>query len=334
MKMPHSNLDIRHARGVTLVELMVGPAIGLLTVLVIAQTLFFSESQKRTTTSGADAQMNGALALYTLQRDIQMAGYGFASSPELLGCPISAKYGGANIATGAATPTFPTALVPLIIDATDPVRNTIRVLSSSKVTYSVPTRVIPPSYDPAAASKRYIFPVSSELGIAAGDLLLAAKDGSTKCEVFQASAAPTVAQQIDRADDGGRWNPAGFPEETYTDGNAIVNLGSLNDLTYSISANGSLQQTRFQLATDGTFAPSYTGARDLYPNIVAMQAFYGKDTNGDGVIDSYDRPRRPPTPGGSRSWRSASRWWRAALSTRRTRSRRRIRNGWSATSLR
>ena len=49
-------------RGVTLIELMVGLLLGLVVVLVTAQVLSFAEGQKRLTTGGADAQVNGALA--------------------------------------------------------------------------------------------------------------------------------------------------------------------------------------------------------------------------------------------------------------------------------
>jgi len=66
-------------RGVTLVELMVGLVIGLLATLVIAQVAIVFEGQKRSTTGGSDAQLNGALALQTLQRDIQLSGYGIAT---------------------------------------------------------------------------------------------------------------------------------------------------------------------------------------------------------------------------------------------------------------
>jgi len=58
---------MKHARGFTLIELMVAVALGLLTTLVIAQVFLQSEGNKRTTTSGSDAQVTGALALYALQ---------------------------------------------------------------------------------------------------------------------------------------------------------------------------------------------------------------------------------------------------------------------------
>src|SRR5512143_3307193 len=69
----------RHPRpsqaGFTLVEIMVGLAIGMLASVIIMQVLSVFESQKRTTTGSADAQTNGNIALYDIQRDLQLAGY-------------------------------------------------------------------------------------------------------------------------------------------------------------------------------------------------------------------------------------------------------------------
>jgi type IV pilus assembly protein PilW len=49
-----------HTAGFSLVEIMVGLAIGMLAVIVILQVFALSEGRKRTTTSGGDAQSNGA----------------------------------------------------------------------------------------------------------------------------------------------------------------------------------------------------------------------------------------------------------------------------------
>ena len=62
--------------GFTLIEIMVGLVIGLVATLVIMQVITAFEGQKRTTTGNADAQVNGSIALYNIQRQIQMAGYG------------------------------------------------------------------------------------------------------------------------------------------------------------------------------------------------------------------------------------------------------------------
>jgi type IV pilus assembly protein PilW len=62
--------------GFSLVELMVGLVIGLLATLVIMQVFSAFEGQKRTTSGTADAQTNGSIALATIQRHVQKAGYG------------------------------------------------------------------------------------------------------------------------------------------------------------------------------------------------------------------------------------------------------------------
>ena len=67
-----------HAKqtGFGLVEIMVALVIGLLTTLVIMQVFTAFEGQKRTTMGTADAQTSGSVALYSIARDIQMAGFG------------------------------------------------------------------------------------------------------------------------------------------------------------------------------------------------------------------------------------------------------------------
>lgn len=71
-----SKYVIVRQNGLSLVELLVALVVGLLAMLVVVQTSSFFEAQKRTTTSGADAQTNGAIALHLIARDIQSSGYG------------------------------------------------------------------------------------------------------------------------------------------------------------------------------------------------------------------------------------------------------------------
>lgn len=61
--------------GFSLMEILVGLVIGLLATMVIMQVFAVFEGQKRSTTGSADAQTNGSIALYTVTRDAQMAGY-------------------------------------------------------------------------------------------------------------------------------------------------------------------------------------------------------------------------------------------------------------------
>ena len=66
---------IRRA-GFTLIEVMIALLIGLIGIVVMMQTFSVSEGFKRTATSGTDAQINGGVALYLLEREIRLAGYG------------------------------------------------------------------------------------------------------------------------------------------------------------------------------------------------------------------------------------------------------------------
>jgi type IV pilus assembly protein PilW len=67
-------------RGFTLAEILVAMIISLLTVLAIMQSLSVFESIRRNTTGAGDAQTSAALAVYSLERDLRMAGYGMVSS--------------------------------------------------------------------------------------------------------------------------------------------------------------------------------------------------------------------------------------------------------------
>lgn len=67
---------VRHARGFSLVELMVGMVIGMIGVIIMMQIFSVSEGYKRATTGGDDAQNNGAISLYGMLRDLRQAGQG------------------------------------------------------------------------------------------------------------------------------------------------------------------------------------------------------------------------------------------------------------------
>ena len=76
-------------RGAGIVEVMVGLVIGMLVMIVVYQVYTVSEGQKRTVTSGSDAQANAAYGLFLLGRDLSIAGNGFASSAAALdGCAL------------------------------------------------------------------------------------------------------------------------------------------------------------------------------------------------------------------------------------------------------
>lgn len=276
---------------------MIGVLIGLLASLAVTQVMVNAEGQKRSTTSGSDAQVNGALALRMLQRELAPAGYGFAAVPASLGCALTATFNGAPIAG------FSSLLAPIVITpgaaAGDP--DTIRVLASGKTSYSLPLRIVSPGYDPALAATKTQFPVATVRSVEGpsattpGDLMIAVISSTSPCEVFRVSADPDVTPVVARADDD-KWNLAGYPQ-AYPEGSFLVNMGSFVDRTFSVNtATSSLRQRTLKIAADST--PSFEVPVDLFPNIVNLRALYGKDTNGDQVVDTWDNT----TPAGNAQW--------------------------------
>jgi type IV pilus assembly protein PilW len=73
--------------GFTIVELMVGMLIGLISIVVMFQIFAVSEGQRRTTSGAGDAQQNGVTSLYLMERDVRTAGYGL-NYYRLLGCKV------------------------------------------------------------------------------------------------------------------------------------------------------------------------------------------------------------------------------------------------------
>lgn len=273
-------------RGFTLIELMVGLAIGLIATLAMVSVMINSEEQKRTTTGGMDAQVNGALALTAMTREIEKAGYGFSSNPAIIGCALQNAYKGGSLAG------MPASLVPVVITAgVSGAPDTIRSIASNKNSFSVPINLVTPAYAPGATAftvasvrgvKGPVFDASGNV-VATGDLMVAATDSTTACQIFEVTADPSGAA-VDRADTA-NWNPAMYPNVGYGFGSVLVNLGKFRDVTYSVS-NGDLLQGSLVLATDGTASyQTFT----MYNNIVQLQAFYGKDTNNDGSVDSWDK---------------------------------------------
>jgi type IV pilus assembly protein PilW len=281
------------ADGFTLIELMIGLLLGMLTVLVITQVLALSEGKKRTITTGSDAQVNGALAIYTLQRDLQMAGYGLSSKPEAIGCPLSGSLTVAG--SPSVTEAYTGTLAPVVItQGTEGASDTLTVLQARKSGFSVPIV--------ATAQSSDYFTVLSSLGAKAGDLMAAiptAWSASVPCRLFSVTddgAGSTSntglwALRVPHVEGGNvSWNdndalsliPAAY----------LLNLGNLGYSQYSVNANLALQ-----LTTRTATAASSTS--ELFPQIVNLQALYGKDTNNDGVVDRYD----DVTPTTNAGWR-------------------------------
>lgn len=283
-------------RGFTLIELMVGVALGLLATVVIATVLLQSEGNKRTTTSGADAQVMGAAALFTLQRDIQQAGYGVTSVPGSLGCPLAGSFD-SNVVLNPAVDR----LAPVVIDfGATADSDTITVMASGKAGSSVPINLAAPH-----AQIDSTFTVASNFGVRVNDLLLAVPatwDASNGCSLFMATAATPTNEVPHAATIGWNVSSAIFPSTGYAAGSRLVNLGAapvrrrytVNPATWSLQ----MQDTMAITAAGKVRAP-----QDMFSQIVLVKALYGKAAVPGGPVTSYSKDT-PTTDAGWRLVRS------------------------------
>ncbi|GLR13905.1 hypothetical protein GCM10007907_26950 [Chitinimonas prasina] len=91
--------------GMSLVELMVGMVVALITTIAIMETYRGYEGQRRTTSASSESQTSGQFAHYQLDRDLRMAGYGLTNVRAAVGC----NFGAAFAASLAPTNVFPAA---------------------------------------------------------------------------------------------------------------------------------------------------------------------------------------------------------------------------------
>jgi len=292
MTMRAATLPHRRQQGFTLIELMVGVVLGMLTILAIAQVLVVSEGRKRTITSGADAQISGALGLYAIQREVQMAGYGVSANPAALGCMVKYKVDTNPIANFT--------LAPVVIENGADGSNIITVLKSTKSSFSVPIKIT----ENHAADGSY-FVVQSAVGVVENDLLIAvpptpsATDWCSVVQVKQGATNLLTTINIPHAEaSDADWNQpasanllptAGYPAA----GSYLLDVGALSLRRFSVDTATQALQTSTLSRAGGM----WTTAEDAQPQVVMLRAMYGKDTNADNVVDTYDNDTPATTAG-------------------------------------
>jgi type IV pilus assembly protein PilW len=309
--------------GFSLVEILVGMVMGLLGMIIIFQVFEVSESVKRTSTAGGDAMQYGALALYSIERDIRTAGAGI-NSPLLAGCTT-------HMYDAKATPKVRPAitLVPFVIDV-DPVDKTLPDMltmtygNSQSQGYAVEmTNVMGLPTDALKVKHRY--------GFLPTNLVVIAQKGKP-CWYAEITGLPTTPTETDLllhgtsayADINGnmvepRYNgPSGFTDE---DGNVTLYEGGKSyeesPKIYNVSSTPSRNVYSVDMATAQLMLDSNRndGMAAVADNIVQLKAQYGHD-NGvndgtvtnttyvalDGMVDNYSSTM--PTGATSTDWLS------------------------------
>lgn len=253
-----------HAKGFSLVEVMVGMTVGLLSMLVIMQTFTLYENQKRTTTAGSDAQGNGLMALVNLEQQIRAAGAGFANSSAFTCAttyawndtsgPLAVAFSPVKITDGGATGS-----------------DTITIQTASNFLGSIPASITVTM--PSSSSE---LNVSRTTGFTTNDLVLVS-NGSGNCTLMQITQVQPAALKLQHNPGGSpSYNPStsyqssnGWP--AYATGDTILDIGQMSNSTFSINIKNNLQDQVSLLSA----AASIPSTQELVTDIVSVQAQYG-----------------------------------------------------------
>ncbi|MEP7155320.1 MAG: PilW family protein [Betaproteobacteria bacterium] len=274
---------LRSSGGFSLVELMVAVAVGLIGMLAIMQAFDSNERIKRSTTGVGMSQANGAIALYTLERDIRMGGYGFVQK-DALNCSGFASlqwyYGGTYSSTTLPSPggaRAPIVLAPIVIqDGGAAAPDTITVTYGTDEKVLIPTVV---GNSPPAGQMS----VAANYGFDTNDLMLVAQPGACMLYNVTAPVAGDAATIIRIATGAtGPFNPpsATAYSPVIANTSAVMNLGQLVVNKYDVSVSDFRVTPMFTNIGVAGQLPVYSNLPQVIGNdIVDLRAYYGKDTS-------------------------------------------------------
>jgi type IV pilus assembly protein PilW len=311
-------------RGLNLIEVMVGLAIGMIGVVIIMQALQFFEARQRTTTAGSDAQVTGTLAMYELDRDIKQAGMGFGRAARdgaantYLGCIVDASATAvppAPGASGTANFNFDFEFSPVVItQGAAGAPDQIDVLYGSSRLY-VTGQVFDASPGPFSKTTRVI------AGFQPGDLVIIAAETGGQCALAEITSNTNAdGRTLEHANAavytraaayGGdqrtaQYNPVGGTGTTLLSGQ-LYNLGSrpdgLNGVPVATLNRWGIVNNRLVLTNLLTSDPAAPTVTEVAENIINLQARYVL------LVDDDGNPVTPPVqvvteaaPAGAANW--------------------------------
>ena len=299
---PTPRPHIRRQRGFSLIEVMIGAAIALIGMVVIFQVLTVWEERKRTTSAGSDAQVAGAIAMYSLERDLRLAGFGFGMT-NFMGCSITAfdTVRAAAIQGTAAQPVF--RLYPVeILKGAGGAADEIRVLYGNSEHFSANQNFI---LSPDAFSKRT---QGGNTGFQPGELAIVAGNSPANCDLVEITGTATGGQDLVHAVGAytnylgqnvtARYNAAAGTGAIYTTG-TMYNLGPAQQWQAPPPTVSFAQWNIWHIQpTAGSTVPRVLAWSDFLhvppagavwtevaEGIVNLQAQYGYDDDGNNMIE-------------------------------------------------
>lgn len=286
-----------HQHGFTLIEIMVGLAIGMLATVVILQVMSVFEAQKRVTTGTSDAQTNGSIALFNISRELGLAGYPLlpiANSP--LEC-TTLTFG----ATGISS------IAPVSI--TNGTSDTVTVRYGSTNMGGIPTAITAMGAPTANDAT-----VDNNLGCQIGDVVIVSNGATcaltSVTAISAASATPNTVtlQNTTTATTGGNlaclgnWNEVDFAVNNNNlerEGVPIVADIVNIQAQYGVSASPSSNQVTLWVDPSGTWAaPSVTDRNRIKAIRISLVARNAKQevANVTSALSAWTGSASSPSP--------------------------------------
>jgi type IV pilus assembly protein PilW len=285
----------RRALGLSLVEILVGVAIGLIGIVAIFQAVAVWSKHTSTTSAGGDAQVSGTLALFNIERDLKQAGHGFAkAATAVLGCDVA-------FADNAPARAFNFGLRPVEIAASaGGAPDTITILYGDSSFYGAEG-----SFTDATPTTKKL---RRRAGFKRGDLAVVAVNAGASaatadCQLVEINqdndvdgytvghtADPYVSYYAGASGPAvsPRFNGASAPVST---SGTMYNLGPQPRLdVWSVQGNRVL--TRTELIRDTT-------PMQIADGVVNLKAEYGIDSDADGTVAPAEWTASAPA-----DWRS------------------------------
>jgi len=276
--------------GLTIIEILVGVAIGLIGIVAIFQAIAVWSKHTATTSSGGDAQVAGTLALFNIERDVRQAGHGFgrATTP-VMGCNVAAN----DTAGGRGAFNFSMSPITITVGAGG-APDTIGILYGDSSFY-----VEEGDFTDATASTKKL---RRRGGFKPGDLAVVAVNPG-------ASAATAACELIQITDDT---DPDGYTVAHTTAAftsfyaasspasasrfNTGAAPGALSGTVYNFGPDPrlnvwSIQNFHTLVRTDNIYN---TAPVPIGDNVINLKAEYGVDNDANGTISPGEWQNAPP----------------------------------------
>lgn len=276
--------------GMSLVEVLVAVAIGMIGILVITQAYIATDNFNRSTLGEGSAQTNGTIALFTVERDLRVAGYGM-SNAAAFGCGKVNWYYDPNYSANLGGTLPDITLAPVYITVTPGQPDQITTM------YSTSSRVVPGTLSKTMPSASSELDVDGTYGFNVQDIVvLVNQTAPVTCTMAQVTQVqPSAAKLQHNPGINAPYNPPStglFP--AYKQKDLVFDLGNPKIRNYSI-VNGRLQ------VADALLLAAGVAPYDVAEGVVDLRAEYGKDNgvnNGtvsnatyapnDGIVDGFD----------------------------------------------